>query len=1148
MKALALEPAPAMARPSRAAAPPAALLAQRHSTLGGGSIAAPPILGQGRPLEPATRREMEHGFGRDFGAVRVHDDARAHDNARSLGALAYAAGDNIVFGEGRYAPQTAAGRALIAHELAHSVQQGGVQMKAAGPLPAAADARLEAEADGAALAITGGRPVPSLSRIAQPAIFRADEPPPVAPAPAPVPAPAPAPAGDAGASPADPANVSATPVGTPAAAPDTKSVAPGPAPDLPSDVEIVEETPKGPGATFLIVSVPCLTLPRVKGAGPWVKQAYDTMASGKRLIFSPIFDGANYEASTYTKAFMEKPGEKYKDIWLQTYGFTTLQGLAKAIRDTAATNTEVKAALDKPETKAVVDGLAKGTLTAAKCDIDHIVEKQIGGTSVPGNLQLLVSDKNQESGRQTYEYMVSEVKRILLPNRKKVSQFQIRFKTAKVMNDASDGSFEVETLLRKGLVTGSADVKKKGEGAPVALVAGGAPEVINVKASGETPIEASEKRLIPGMRLIKYIRTPGSTAKSGVDKIQAELLSKPMLPGETGLTLSASVTAAPAAPAAPAPDPAAPAAAAPAPAAPTITAGEWRKLTLDPAKNANIPFYYPYLSKGKLTKVGLDATGQLVGEGEITPSVQFFGKLNFKFSPDTIEANISIPKEKLKTPGKNFFRFTESTLSISLAPTVVPKGNVKFTVGPETNPLVNGDITVSVKDGAVIGIGTLTPARTIPGIKDLTASVGYNSQTGWSGKVSASSSSIPNSTVTAELGFNEKNGVLTPYGAGGITTKVKDADLFLKVGWDGLNVSYWGGVKIPKPLPLVSEVSLNGSYAGGVLDISGKAPIKWKSFAAEMNVRYRRKDNEEGKFSGTADVTITTEKAAGTINLSFDEEGHYSGKGSLSYQVTKDIRPTLGVEITRAGKIKVTGEVALADIALGKMWPAPKGGETPIIKGLKAQFDVPTPIPGITAFGQITGSLGVRYGVGPVMLTGVKFNGELYPLEDDPQIKAKLTGKLSLPAYGELYGTFGAFIGVSVAFGVVGVKGGVEVTPSLRIDGAVGLDVNAAYDSGGFSFSAVAYAEGQMTARLKVDLVATIFALREIFSYSWAYPVAAISKQLGPKLRVTLGKIAYAPGVGMTWPSLDQIKLEPADFDPLAMVKELLGESKATEK
>ena len=63
------------------------------------------------------------GPGYDFGQVRVHTDARAAESARALGAEAFTFGRDIVFGAGRYQPSTGAGRHLLAHELAHYVQQ-----------------------------------------------------------------------------------------------------------------------------------------------------------------------------------------------------------------------------------------------------------------------------------------------------------------------------------------------------------------------------------------------------------------------------------------------------------------------------------------------------------------------------------------------------------------------------------------------------------------------------------------------------------------------------------------------------------------------------------------------------------------------------------------------------------------------------------------------------------------------------------------------------------------------------------------------------------------------------------------------------------------------------------------------------------------
>ncbi len=76
-----------------------------------------------RPLDPSTRAFFEPRFGHDFSRVRVHSDARAAASAQALNALAYTVGTDVVFAAGRFAPQTAPGRSLLAHELAHVVQQ-----------------------------------------------------------------------------------------------------------------------------------------------------------------------------------------------------------------------------------------------------------------------------------------------------------------------------------------------------------------------------------------------------------------------------------------------------------------------------------------------------------------------------------------------------------------------------------------------------------------------------------------------------------------------------------------------------------------------------------------------------------------------------------------------------------------------------------------------------------------------------------------------------------------------------------------------------------------------------------------------------------------------------------------------------------------
>jgi len=90
--------------------------------------AVPPVVrdalsSPGQPLDSATRGFMEPRFGHDFSKVRVHADSRAGESARALDARAYTAGTDVVFGANEYAPGTTEGRRLIAHELAHTLQQ-----------------------------------------------------------------------------------------------------------------------------------------------------------------------------------------------------------------------------------------------------------------------------------------------------------------------------------------------------------------------------------------------------------------------------------------------------------------------------------------------------------------------------------------------------------------------------------------------------------------------------------------------------------------------------------------------------------------------------------------------------------------------------------------------------------------------------------------------------------------------------------------------------------------------------------------------------------------------------------------------------------------------------------------------------------------
>jgi hypothetical protein len=67
---------------------------------------------------------MEAGFGASFGDVRIHTGSSADALNRSLNARAFTIGGDVFFAGGEYQPRSDAGRYLLAHELAHTVQQG----------------------------------------------------------------------------------------------------------------------------------------------------------------------------------------------------------------------------------------------------------------------------------------------------------------------------------------------------------------------------------------------------------------------------------------------------------------------------------------------------------------------------------------------------------------------------------------------------------------------------------------------------------------------------------------------------------------------------------------------------------------------------------------------------------------------------------------------------------------------------------------------------------------------------------------------------------------------------------------------------------------------------------------------------------------
>ncbi len=126
-----------LAEPSPPSCPPAAPQLPGDSGTSGTRLARKAIpkarvtdpfidgLGAGRPLEPDARTFLEPRFDRDLSGVRLHTGPSVRGAAASVGAEAFTVGADIAVGEGAPNLNSPAGQRLLAHELAHVVQQQG---------------------------------------------------------------------------------------------------------------------------------------------------------------------------------------------------------------------------------------------------------------------------------------------------------------------------------------------------------------------------------------------------------------------------------------------------------------------------------------------------------------------------------------------------------------------------------------------------------------------------------------------------------------------------------------------------------------------------------------------------------------------------------------------------------------------------------------------------------------------------------------------------------------------------------------------------------------------------------------------------------------------------------------------------------------
>jgi hypothetical protein len=1052
------------------------------------SPTAPPVVNQvlnspGRALDSPTRSFMEPRFGRDFSGVRVHTDSRAAESARAVDAHAYTVGQHIVFGHGKYDPDSRSGRHLLAHELAHTVQQHGLQ-RSSDNLSLGETReyqRLESEADSIVHSMTSGgvgRALPPLtSHPSQPMISRAkkDKSPTASSEPA---------------------------VTEGAEKHDWQLVKPGG--EL-EGVGVQEVALPGAGVSKDIAAVHMkgpFSIPKEKGRKSFVENVWNARAKEGGL--EAVMDVATGEPRVGLKQATPSSEQK-RAQWQQRVRWDPSPKKAGANWLKAGGD---QASMDPPQVNKVT------------CDADHILELQFGGNNVPENMQMLDRSQNRSSGSTIHHGLKSKTKDIHAALKKEmpaavpVKAILIHYdsavqegelcgeKSCCSVDAAAEGIHDYEEDKSSG---GAKAYPIKAGGFNAKLVPK-APSDQTLDIDGSSiPENKAAKTIIPGLVLKTWSRGGKSGGTIGADL-------------DTGSRLPV-----------------------------TVTAGKEKSVVLNrggdaeggpltlASKSPNLAFTFGPLSPGVFKTLKLEDDGSLSGVGTIRPTVSFLPDLDVEFSKDSFKLSKDILPEKLKKPFPGT-TITKAAIAIQLAPDFKPSGNLEFEVKPGAKKLLEGKVEITTDGKGLIAKGDLRGF--LPGVDDATGKVTYQDEQ-WSGEVNIATTQLQSKLKyvkggSAKLGLSGKEVTASgqvdldiPHTSGVSVSLGYAKQKFLFKGKGTFNP--------PRLKPVGIEVEYDGEHISG----SAETEFEFHRLAGRLKVQYY-----DEKFSGEGNLEIKKGKAQGSLHVIMEASGEHPkfyGEGEIRYQVSENLIASAGIEIDKNEKVHLKGALEFPKpIPLFK----PFGGDYKIFE---IGVSIPIPgasIGGVGLNARIEGALSAGYQIGPGELRNVKVAAEFDPLEEKPDLDVLMTGQLFIGAHAHVKGSISGGLEVSAA--IASVSGVLTVFAEASLDGQVLSSIEIHYQKdrltaqGDFSLLlALVFLLGlDATVRAK----AGVGWLSVETHKTWN--LASFKYDPGLKLGMKLKKpIFYASDQPFQFPSLDDIEWITPKIDPGDLVNRLFSGS-----
>jgi hypothetical protein len=1024
---------------------------------------------------------MEPRFGRDFGGVRVHTDPAAAESARAVDAHAYTVGQHIVFDSGKYDPHSGPGRNLLAHELAHTVQQHGLQRSSENlSLVETSEYRhLEAEANSVAhSAMSGAGSVPPLTRHPiQPLISRAaktDE--------------------------------------KPKKEEKTRDWE-TPDPDLKNaGVKKVAWPGDGAASGTATFNMGALPLPGKKGK---VFDLWKPLADANQL--QAIVEG---KGTPFVALKQDRPSpSSLRNIWRQKVGWSAEEARGKwkdAALKSGATKDRAKAIWDSPKVE------------NSECQVDHMIELQFGGSSDRENLQMLDGDDNMEAGGALYNTLRSKYATL----RKTLDDGDKREKAVKTVimlfddvkqdpkpNPGPCAKVENWVRLHANEAEAGESVKETKSGdpypiyigkfAPTSLIISGDfqsnPKLPMPIRTSTVPENKSAATLIPGFLLNTLHRKPGKgkdTIDAGLDTREGTQLPI-TLKKETAVTLNVAADG---------------------------------KLTL-PKGRPNVAFHYPYLSDGVFTELKTDEDGNLSGAGTIRPTPTFLPTLDVRFDKDKFELAKPIPPDKLKNfPPIPGVKVTKAEVLMQLAPQFKPAGEVEFTLDAGKRHLLDGKIAVTGDENGLVLQGDVQVS--LPGVDNAAGHIEYRNHQ-WSGKAEISATQLQ-----SKLKYIKGGSLVVVFNDHGMSADGKVQLKFPGVEEAEAQLLYesshkqwmFKGKAIFKP-PGLEETEINIFYDGEHFEGKGKTGFTFHGIHGDVSIVYR-----DEKLSGEGELKIDKGKAKGSIHVKMrDVNGHpvYSGDGTISYQIRDDLVATGGIEINEKQEVRLKGELAFPKPI--RLFDPLKGDYEIFDVGVS----IPIPGASIGPVGleaRIEGSLSAGYQVGPGELRNTKISAAFNPLEDKPDVDVEMTATLYVGGSAYISGRIEGKIELDAV--VASVAGGLAITARASLDGHASSEVHLHYQKGKFeadaNFELLAALALTLALDAFVEAEAGVWRFKVKTRKDWN--LASFHYDTGLQFGMKLKKpLHYSSDEGVKLPSADDIEWIKPDIHPVDMLEKIFA-------